>query len=66
MARQEWRAVLVVALLGAALAGCAGGSGAASGSVVTPPDPLYRRTFTSPGGREWDFQIGGQGHVSER
>jgi hypothetical protein len=57
--------VIALAIAAAALGGCAAGDRGA-GSVVTPPDPLYRRTFTSPGGREWDFQIGGQGHVSER
>jgi hypothetical protein len=43
-------------------AGCATGptpgSGDDSGALRPPAPPLYRRTFGTPGGQEWDFVVG--------
>jgi hypothetical protein len=56
-------------LLAGGLAACATSGGERPrdpgvGSEVPPAEPLYRRTFTTPAGRQWEFQIGGYG--SER
>ena len=37
-----------------------------TGAATRPPaDPLFRRTFTTPRGGEWDFVLGG-GYSSDR
>ncbi len=60
----------MVASVGVALlAGCAagpGGDGSQTTETLRPPaQPLYRHTFTTPGGREWDFVLG-SGYYSDR
>ncbi len=61
----RWR-VIVWAMGGglwaALLAGCAMGptddASRGSGVMRAPAEPLLRRGFTTPGGREWDFILG--------
>jgi len=64
MSRRRRVVVWVIAsgLWAGLAAGCAtgppaGGSGE-SGVTRAPAEPLFRRSFGAPGGREWDFVIG--------
>jgi hypothetical protein len=64
MSRRRWVVVWMIAsgLWAGLAAGCATGptTGASGESDVTraPAEPLFRRSFGTPGAREWDFVIG--------
>jgi hypothetical protein len=62
MSRRRWVVVWVMAsgLWAWLAAGCATGPTDASqgGSLGAPAQPLFRRSFGTPGAREWDFVIG--------